>query len=372
VDATKDRERDATILSGDRQQLSALEENNADLFVGSAAPEEIRLPTDGSAADLLRGLSGDLRKARESQQDLDRRRADGVRGMRKWVEEPRFKVLDATLARRLLLVDEPALEAQAAIYADELKLRCKTIDDQLAQIETHRELVVGELQQATEEAFSLLRSASNHSRLPESVPGLAGKQFLRINLNVPTDPAQRRAKLAELMDEIVEQKLAPSGLDLVQRAVRRVARPVTVRILHPDPDYPRETVDITEMALFSGGEQLTGAILLYCTLAQLRLKRRGTLDRPSSVLILDNPIGKSSRVRFLELQREVARGMAVQLIYTTAVNDLDALATLPNVIRLRNERQDRNTGQRVVEHEPGLEGVRIVRPETSPDHVSSA
>ena len=93
------------------------------------------------------------------------------------------------------------------------------------------------------------------------------------------------------------------------------------------------------------------------------------------MLILDNPIGRASRVRFLELQRDVARAMGVQLIYTTGVNDHEALRALPNVIRLRNERVDRNSGRRLVEHAPDearvIEAVRIGRREnasaTAPD-----
>ena len=83
------------------------------------------------------------------------------------------------------------------------------------------------------------------------------------------------------------------------------------------------------------------------------------------MLILDNPIGRASRVRFLELQREVARAMGVQLIYTTGVNDHEALRALPNVIRLRNERKDRNSGRRLVEHTSNeshvIEAVRVGR-----------
>ena len=62
-------------------------------------------------------------------------------------------------------------------------------------------------------------------------------------------------------------------------------------------------MDIVNLAPLSGGEQLTAAILLSCTLAQLRARSRGG-RRSSSVLILDNPIGRASRVRFLELQRD--------------------------------------------------------------------
>jgi hypothetical protein len=62
--------------------------------------------------------------------------------------------------------------------------------------------------------------------------------------------------------------------------------------------------------------------------------------------------------------------MGVQLIYTTAVNDLEALRSLPNIIRIRNQRIDRNTGYRVIEQdipETVLESARIVRSEDERD-----
>jgi hypothetical protein len=198
------------------------------------------------------------------------------------------------------------------------------------------------------------------------VPGLGGSQFLRILTHVPEQDAERRGRIGELVDLLVDSGEMPSGMGLVQQAVRRLARPIRARVLNPDPDLDRQSVDIPDMARFSGGEQLTGAILLYCTLAQLRVRTRGLSRKPSTVLLLDNPIGRASRVRFLELQREVARAMGVQLIYTTAVNDLEALRSLPNIIRIRNQRVDRNTGYRVIEQdnsESRLEAARIVRSE---------
>ena len=71
----------------------------------------------------------------------------------------------------------------------------------------------------------------------------------------------------------------------------------------------------------------------------------------------------------LELQRSVAREMRVQLVYTTGVHDLEALATLPNVIRLRNAHRARTSGDDHVTVEPTegaagrehhLDGVRVV------------
>ena len=215
-----------------------------------------------------------------------------------------------------------------------------------------------------------MRSASAQSRLPDHFPRLGGAQFLRITTHEPESPAEQRGRIGELIDELVDQGDIPLGIKLVQQAVRRLAKPIRVKVLNPDPDLEQDAVDITDMARFSGGEQLTSAILLYCSLAQLRARNRGISRKPSSVLILDNPIGRASRVRFLELQRDVARAMGVQLLYTTAVNDHDALRTLPNVIRLRNQRIDRNTGNRVVEFDAedagSIEAVRVVRSE-APD-----
>src|SRR6185437_1268827 len=96
--------------------------------------------------------------------------------------------------------------------------------------------------------------------------------------------------------------------------------------------------------------RLTSAILLYCALIRLRQgesNRRGG----SSVLILDNPIGTASRLSFLDMQREVARAMNVQLIYDTAVKDLNAVGALENIIRLRNTRMDRRNGRHFIEVE---------------------
>jgi hypothetical protein len=251
---------------------------------------------------------------------------------------------------RLQEHDDPALEDASDQLCAQLETRRSVLEDQIANVERHRAVLVDELNAVADEGLKLLAQASNLSRLPDHVPGLGGAQFLRIQTQSPDDPDERRARLAELIDDLVGGQRDISGISLVQAAVRRLARPIEVRVLHPDPALERKTVSIPEMARASGGEQLTGAILLYCTLARIRGRSRGHAKGGSSMLILDNPIGRASRVRFLELQREVAAAMGVQLIYTTGVNDHEALRALPNVIRLRNERIDRNSGRRLVEH----------------------
>jgi hypothetical protein len=187
------------------------------------------------------------------------------------------------------------------------------------------------------------------SKLPDSLPQ-AGKQFLKIETKASENPTERRTYIGELIDELLERGDIGDGLQLVQKAVRRVARRISVRVLHPDLHHQTDRVSIAYMRRLSGGELLTSAILLYCALIRLRqsdANRRST----SSVLILDNPIGTASRTSFLDMQREVARAMNVQLIYATAVKDLNAVGALENIIRLRNARADRRTGRRFIEAE---------------------
>lgn len=112
---------------------------------------------------------------------------------------------------------------------------------------------------------------------------------------------------------------------------------------------------------FSRGEQLTAAILLYCTLARLRAQERGKQRSPTSVLILDNPLGTCSKPEFVELQRHMARAHGVQLIYTTGIEDLEALARLPNILRLRNAHQDTRGRMHVTTEANGAPSLRVAQ-----------
>lgn len=359
------------------ERLKSLRDDYTDLLAegvsapGPGAPvilEESLLPAR------LKKLGDRLRKARADWQAMDSERGAAIAALRAFAAGPEFERLDTPWVRRLQEHDEPALENASEQLGAQLELRRSVLEEQISGVDRHRTVLVDELHAVAEEGMKLLRQASSLSKLPDHVPGIGGAHFLRIQTQEPDDPNEKRARLAELIDELLEGKHDLGGIALVQAAVRRLARPVQVRVLHPDPALDRRTVSIPEMARSSGGEQLTGAILLYCTLARVRGRSRGFSRRASSVLILDNPIGRASRVRFLELQRDVARAMGVQLIYTTGVNDHEALRALPNVIRLRNERVDRNTGRRLVEHATDearvIEAVRIGRRENVPAAIS--
>jgi hypothetical protein len=323
-------------------------------------------PSDSELRPELQRLDAALAKLKEDDTTITGRRQAIAKNVRQWVSDQRFDQLKSQIVRQFRSCDDAQLEEQIQHFLEQLALRLKTIDQKLDEISQNRNQLVSELQAIAGDGHSVLRSAANQSRLPDSVPELAGSQFLTISLNWPEDPAEQRGRLAELIDELVDEEKMPTGLQLIQSAVRRLARPVRARVLNPDPNHKGQRLEIPDLAKFSGGERLTCAVLLYCTLAQLRAKRRGLHHKPSGVLLLDNPIGSASRVTFINLQLDVARAMGIQLIYTTGVNDYEALRPLPNLIRLRNDRVNRNNGQHVVELEsegPVIDAARVARRE---------
>jgi len=343
------------------QRVGTLAENWREHFPGDESTGLASVfPGDTDLGALAGDLEVSLRSLRAEARVLDGRRLSAAKQVHAIAAAPEHERLQSMIPRRFRAFDEVTLEAQATDLLTALEDRARILDAEIAGLELHRAVLVKEALGVASEALRLLRDAERQSRLPAHLTWGGGEAFLRITTSAPDAPAEREARMAELIDQLAVEGNIPGGIGFVQRALRRLARPIRVKVMFPDPGLGTRIVDIPETARFSGGEQLTCAILLYCTLAQLRAKRRAAARRPSSVLLLDNPIGRASRASFLELQREVARAMGIQLVYTTGVEDLEAIRALPNVIRLRNERIDRNSGHQVVEVLEGgaQDGVR--------------
>jgi chromosome segregation ATPase len=369
-------------LGKDEQRLSSLAQNYEPLLARwRAAVTEAARPSAGPAATVtdsagvvrqLESLEAKFHGIRQQQESLDGRRDLAGREVNQFSRYERYSKLKSSSSHRFQDREPAALETNADADIKQLDDRVFQIQEKLKEADQQREIVVHVLATAVDEALGLLSRVSRMSKLPESLPQ-AGKQFLKIETKASDNPTERRTYIGELIDEVLERGDVGDGLQLVQKAVRRVARRISVRVLHPDLHQQKDRVTIAQLRALSGGERLTSAILLYCALVRLRQgesQRRGG----SSVLILDNPIGTASRLTFLEMQREVARALNVQLIYATAVNDLNAVGALENVIRLHNTRADRRTGRRFIELDakdsvqPGeIETARIVfdRPASS-------
>lgn len=95
--------------------------------------------------------------------------------------------------------------------------------------------------------------------------------------------------LAERLGEVIDEAtlaavrknsdLRRDGMSLLLRAVAAAIGPkgVSVEILKPDAVLRAERVSVGQMSdVFSGGQLLTAAIALYCTMAALRANDRAS------------------------------------------------------------------------------------------------
>ncbi|WP_435971183.1 hypothetical protein [Streptomyces sp. Qhu_M48] len=239
-----------------------------------------------------------------------------------------------------------ALPEHAAKWAEAFAPRLRVLTDELEQLERNRDSIVARLRGLVESSLATLRSAQRLSRLPEGLGEWSGQEFLRIRFEEP-DQATLAERLGEVVDEATRaavkknSDLRRDGMSLLLRGVQAALEPkgVSVEILKPDAVLRAERVPVGQMGdVFSGGQLLTAAIALYCTMAALRSNDRGRdKHRHAGTLFLDNPIGRANATYLLELQRAVSDALGVQLLYTTGLFDTTALAEFPLVIRLRND-----------------------------------
>ncbi|MDT8913965.1 hypothetical protein [Amycolatopsis sp. PS_44_ISF1] len=286
-----------------------------------------------------------LGEAQEAADAGDRRVREAADQMAQYATEKRFEKLSTPVRQQVISVKRDQLPVHAAEWAEALRPRLRTLTDDLAQIDRHRGGIVTRLHGMVDGALRTLRSAQRVSRLPDGLGDWSGQEFLRIRFTELEENALAE-KLGEVVDEAAVGKTAGGrdvkrdGLSLVLRGVQ-VAAPKGFRVdmLKPDSVLRTERQRVSEIRdVFSGGQQLTAAIILYCTLAALRANNRGQArNRHSGVLFLDNPIGRASAGYLLELQRAVAEALGVQLIYTTGLFDAGALAEFPLIVRLRND-----------------------------------
>ncbi|MBI5495511.1 MAG: hypothetical protein HY904_10845 [Deltaproteobacteria bacterium] len=246
-----------------------------------------------------------------------------------------------TLLDQLQDEDSVRLLDRSAQLADDVQLRATTIRIELDDIEHHRDLLAQELVSVAEPALRVLDALDRSSRFPAHVVEWGGLPFIRARHKAPRSPQERLGVAKALLAQMVTEERVAQGLALVQRLVRELTRGgLTVELLKPEVHRRRNYLPVESMGSFSGGERLTTAILFYCALVKLRALQRGARRDATQVLFLDNPIGTCSKKEFVALQREMAAAHGIQLVYTTGVEDLEALSELPNRLRIRNEKRD--------------------------------
>ncbi|SDO62790.1 hypothetical protein SAMN04487981_11221 [Streptomyces sp. cf386] len=287
----------------------------------------------------LRGCAADLSAAEAAV-----REASDV--LVRHANSTRYEQVRTPARQQIRELPASALPEHAQKWADAFAPRLRVLTDELAQLERNRDSIVDRLRGLVESALATLRSAQRLSRLPEGLGEWSGQEFLRIRFEEP-DQATLTERLGEVIDEATRaavkknSDLRRDGMSLLLRGVAAALQPkgVAVEILKPDAVLRAERVPVGQMGdVFSGGQLLTAAIALYCTMAALRSNDRGRdKHRHAGTLFLDNPIGRANATYLLELQRAVSDALGVQLLYTTGLFDTTALAEFPLVIRLRND-----------------------------------
>ncbi|CAL9394408.1 hypothetical protein SUDANB15_01313 [Streptomyces sp. enrichment culture] len=287
----------------------------------------------------LRGCAADLSAAESAV-----REASDI--LVRHANSTRYEQVRTPARQQIRELPASALPEHAQKWADAFAPRLRVLTDELEQLERNRDSIVDRLRGLVESALATLRSAQRLSRLPEGLGEWSGQEFLRIRFEEP-DQATLTERLGEVIDEATRSAvrknsdLRRDGMSLLLRGVAAALQPkgVAVEILKPDAVLRAERVPVGQMGdVFSGGQLLTAAIALYCTMAALRSNDRGRdRHRHAGTLFLDNPIGRANATYLLELQRAVADALGVQLLYTTGLFDTTALAEFPLVIRLRND-----------------------------------
>ncbi|MFF3564931.1 hypothetical protein ACFYXS_33305 [Streptomyces sp. NPDC002574] len=353
------------LRDGDRQADE--EEDEPEPHPGSleearTAAAEARRGLRGCAADLS-GAESQLREA----SDVLVRHANAAR----------YEQVRTPARQQIRELPASALPEHAAAWHVAFEPRLRVLTDELEQLERNRDSIVDRLRGLVESSLATLRSAQRLSRLPEGLGEWSGQEFLRIRFEDP-DHAVLGERLGAVIDEATRaavrknSDLRRDGMSLLLRAVAAALEPkgVAVEILKPDAVLRAERVPVGQMGdVFSGGQLLTAAIALYCTMAALRSNDRGRdRHRHAGTLFLDNPIGRANATYLLELQRAVADALGVQLIYTTGLFDTTALAEFPLVVRLRND-ADLRAGLKYISVEEHLRpGLPQQDPESEPVH----
>jgi chromosome segregation ATPase len=308
-------------------------------------------------------LNSTLTEAEAAVDQAEKRVRAAADALAQYATEKRFEKLSSPVRQQIISVRRDSLPASAREWTSALRPRLRTLTDDLAQIDRHRSGIVSRLQGMVDGALRMLRSAQRLSRLPEGLGDWSGQEFLRVRFADPEENVLAEA-LGEVVDEAAAGKTSDGrdvkrdGMSLVLRGVRAaVPKGFRVDMLKPDSVLRTERQRVSEIRdVFSGGQQLTAAIILYCTLAALRANNRGKMrNRHSGVLFLDNPIGRASAGYLLELQRVVARALGVQLIYTTGLFDAGALSEFPLIIRLRND-ADLRAGRKYLSVDAAIRG----------------
>ncbi|MFE6160011.1 hypothetical protein ACFQ7F_13990 [Streptomyces sp. NPDC056486] len=307
---------------------------------------------------------------RDAARRTERQLAGGVSRLKEVPADVRFERLDIPLRTQISALDSRNIPAMAATWTGALTSRIAALNSDLESMAKAREALASQLSGHVTDLLQRLDQASRFSAFPEGDAPWSGQKFLTIRYKKP-DLAALTAQMHETVDALAgnprTRKL--KGIDVVMRClVAAVPRGFTAEVMKPNAAQRLDRVPVEEMSrVFSGGQELTGAILLYCALAALRTSPGPrSRTRNGGLLLLDNPIGRANAGYLVDIQMQMAAALGIQLVYTTGLSDEDVTSRFPMRIQLRNDAEARS-GLSLIRLEEQVRNALIPAPRITPD-----
>ncbi|WP_335990032.1 hypothetical protein [Glycomyces sp. MUSA5-2] len=304
--------------------------------VGTTVPDDLTEAKQGADAAI-------------NSYDTSRKAANGatlqlneaIKDLRSTNERHDFNDVDFPLRNQITLFPDRELPEAAERWRHNFEQFRMTVATDLDEANSRRQAVVGTLARHVENAVSMLKRANGAARVPQGDSPWAGKQFLELRFTKPAEETLAASARA-IIDRFAHhpRQTAVSGIELVLACLKEsVATGFTVKILKPTPTGGMDMVPIERMSKeFSGGQDLTGSILLYCVMAVLKQSDRASRrDSHGGTLFLDNPLGRANADYLMQLQFQIARAMNVQLICTTPLSEDRAIMHFPLQIHMIND-----------------------------------
>jgi len=303
-----------------------------------AAPEFIELEGDGEAqlTEVLarhNELSGVVERARR----LAQAHFDGFTDV---VKSKAVQDVDPGLAHEL---SSNSFETTCSDFERLMMLIVERTDASQSELDgmlPDFENCVGEVHQLVEEGMSVLKKACE-VMVPKGAPYVGGKVIMKMRhpiTGVSTETG--KASIRHYLNTLIETKVIPEhGADLVAAGMINLSpqRAFGLQLLQMEQNADHQYQDAGRLKK-SGGQGVVIAMFMYLMMSQLRRTHQAVTKRGGGCpLILDNPFAKVQTRALIDVQIMLAEAIGVQLIFFTAMKDVNILAGFQRVIRLRKE-----------------------------------
>ncbi|MCF3181775.1 hypothetical protein IPZ70_17760 [Streptomyces polychromogenes] len=325
--------------------------------------------TADAAEPAVRQATARYDDARRKLTSTERRVEDSVSLLKDRAADVRFEQLDIPLRNQISALDRRHIPAAAREWTTALHRAAAALTTQLEGMSKAREALVSQLSGFVTQLLQQVDQASRFSLFPDGPTPWSGQRFLTIRYRKP-EPSVLTAHMRETIDNLAANPRTRKlkGTEVVMRCLHAAVPRFTAEVMKPNATQRIERVPVEKMSkIFSGGQELTGAILLYCALAALRTSPGPrSRTRHGGLLLLDNPIGRANAPYLVDIQTQMATALGIQLIYTTGLSDEAVTARFPATIQLRNDAEAR-TGLSRIRLDDHVRDALIPTPRTAPD-----